>query len=224
MEAQKNQLAVSSPNVAYRNLDIVQIKEIAGAMVNAKMFPDLESANTAFVKILAGQEMGIAPFQAMSGIHIIQGRATLAANLMAAKVLESGRYKYRVKTITDEIAIVEFFALENGKWVSIGLSDFSQKDAQIAGTKNMSKFPRNMLMARAISNGVKWFCPDVFGGSPVYVEGEIVEPEPVLPTPEEQAAEESLIKAVLTRNSKLKPKPAEPEPEVDSGPEDKTNF
>jgi hypothetical protein len=34
-------------------------------------------------------------------------------------------------------------------------------------TKNIDKFPKNMFFARAISNGVKWFCPDVFSG-PVY--------------------------------------------------------
>lgn len=39
----------------------------------------------------------------------------------------------------------------------------------------MQKFPRNMLFARALSNGVRWFCPDVFYGNSVYVEGEIGE-------------------------------------------------
>jgi hypothetical protein len=36
----------------------------------------------------------------------------------------------------------------------------------------MDKFPANMLFARAISNGVKWFTPDVFQG-PVYVPEEM---------------------------------------------------
>jgi hypothetical protein len=37
----------------------------------------------------------------------------------------------------------------------------------------MAKFPRNMLFARAMSNGVKWYCPDVTSGVTVYSEGEI---------------------------------------------------
>src|SRR5574339_232881 len=49
----------------------------------------------------------------------------------------------------------------------IGNYTFTIEDAKKAGTKNLDKFPRNMLFARAISNGVKWFCPDVFAG-PVY--------------------------------------------------------
>ena len=34
-----------------------------------------------------------------------------------------------------------------------------------------------MLFARALSNGVRWYCPDVFYGNSVYVEGEIGEME-----------------------------------------------
>jgi hypothetical protein len=37
----------------------------------------------------------------------------------------------------------------------------------------MGKFPRNMLFARCISNGVKWFCPDIFLGAPVYTPEEL---------------------------------------------------
>jgi len=36
------------------------------------------------------------------------------------------------------------------------------EDAKKQGTKNLDKFPKNMLYARAMSNGQKWFCPDVF--------------------------------------------------------------
>ena len=183
------QLTVIAPGAQYRNLPIEQIKEIAGAMVNAKMFPDLESANTAFVKILAGQEMGVSPFQAMSGIHIIKGKATLAANLMATKLMESGRYRYRVIVLTDDIAHIDFQAMENGKWVKIGESRFTKEDATKLGTQNMGRFPRNMLFARAMSNGVKWYAPDVFGGAPVYVEGEVIDEETgeTMPTAEETA-------------------------------------
>lgn len=46
-------------------------------------------------------------------------------------------------------------------------------DAAKAGTQNMGKFPRNMLFARCISNGVKWFCPDIFLGAPVYTPEEL---------------------------------------------------
>lgn len=62
-----------------------------------------------------------------------------------------------------------------------GVSRFTLDDARAAHLiKDSSKAawntsPRNMLLARAMSNGVKWFVPEVLGGLPVYVEGELPE-------------------------------------------------
>lgn len=132
------------------------------------MFPDIKSAQQAIVKIMAGAEMGISPFQAMSGIHIIQGRPTIGAGLMASRVKASGKYNYRILKMDSAICEIEFF--EGG--ISIGVSSFSAEDAKKAGTKNLDKFPRNMLFARAMSNGVRWYCPDIYEG-PVYVPEEM---------------------------------------------------
>jgi hypothetical protein len=55
----------------------------------------------------------------------------------------------------------------------LGVSVFDLDDARKAGTKNLDKFPRNMLFARAMSNGAKWFTPDVCGGLTVYVPEEL---------------------------------------------------
>jgi hypothetical protein len=132
------------------------------------MFPDIKSAQMAVVKIMAGQEMGIGPFQAMNGIHIIQGKATVGAGLMASQVKSSGKYDYKVLQQDDKACIIEFM---QGK-ESIGVSKFTIEDAKKAGTKNLDKYPANMLFARAMSNGVKWYTPDVFNG-PVYTPDEI---------------------------------------------------
>jgi hypothetical protein len=134
------------------------------------MFADIKSAQQAVVKIMAGAEMGISPFQAMSGIHIIQGKPTIGAGLMASRVKASGKYNYKVLEMTDKICSIEF--TEGGQ--SIGTSTFTIEDAKKAGTKNIDRFPRNMLFARAMSNGVRWFCPDIYEG-PVYVPEEMQE-------------------------------------------------
>lgn len=124
-------------------------------------------------KILAGREMGFGPFASVNGIHIINGRPSVGANLMAAAVKGSNRYDYRVKEMTAERCAIEFFERDGDKRVSIGVSEFTKEDATKAGTQNMHKFARNMLFARAMSNGVKWYCPDVFNGNAVYVPEEL---------------------------------------------------
>lgn len=124
-------------------------------------------------KILAGREMGFGPFASANGIHIIQGRPSVGANLMASAVKSSGRYNYRVKEMTADKCAIEFLEREGDKWVSLGISEFTRADAVAANTKNLTTFPRNMFFARAMSNGVRWYCPDVFSGNAVYVPEEL---------------------------------------------------
>lgn len=154
----------------------ISVMPVGDIMVMAKtfaesgMFTDAKAMGQAFVKIQAGQEIGIPPFAAMSGIHIIQGKPTLGAGLIASAVKGSGKYDYKVLKLDDKNCSIDF--LQGGE--VIGNSSFSIEDAKKAQTKNIDKFPKNMLFARAISNGVKWFCPDVFAG-PVYVTEEMPE-------------------------------------------------
>ena len=154
------------------------------------MFADIKSAQQAVVKIMAGSEMGISPFAAMSGIHIIQGKPTIGAGLMAARVKGFGKYDYKVLEHSDKICSIEYF--QNGK--SLGVSTFTIEDARKAGTKNLDKFPKNMLFARAMSNGVKWYTPDIYE-NPVYVPEEM---EQVTEDATAQVVETPSAKRVLT--------------------------
>lgn len=152
-------------------LEKVTVEEsmkMAKLFAESGMFTDAKQQAQAFVKIIAGKEIGIPAFASMSGIHIIQGKPTIGAGLIASTVKGSGKYDYKVVQMDEKICSIDFF---QGK-ENIGNSTFTIEDAKKAGTKNIDKFPKNMLFARAISNGVKWFCPDVFAG-PVYVPEEM---------------------------------------------------
>jgi len=150
------------------------------------MFSDIKSAQQAVVKIMAGAEMGISPFAAMSGIHIIQGKPTIGAGLMAARVKGFGKYDYKVLEHSDKICSIEYFQGTN----SLGVSTFTIEDAKKAGTKNIDRFPKNMLFARAMSNGVKWYTPDIYE-NPVYVPEEM-----------EQVTEDATAQVVETQSTK----------------------
>lgn len=145
---------------------------IAKAFAESGMFTDCKSVAQAVVKIQAGKEFGIQPFASMSGIHIIQGKPTIGAGLMAARVKGYGKYDYKVVKHDDTICSIEYYAKENGAKELLGVSTFTIEDAKKAGTKNLDKFPRNMLFARAMSNGVKWYVPDIYE-TPVYVPEEM---------------------------------------------------
>jgi hypothetical protein len=145
------------------------LARLAEMFAKSGYFTDAKSAAQIGVKVLAGREMGFGPFASVNGVHVIQGKPAVGANLMAAAVRAHGRYDYAVNKMQDDVVEIEF--LRDGK--SIGVSKFDAKDAKAAGTANLGKFPRNMLFARAMSNGVRWYCPDVFMGSSVYTPEEL---------------------------------------------------
>jgi hypothetical protein len=144
------------------------LSEIGTVLVKSGFFTDARDSSQAIVKIMAGRELGFGPIASMTGVYIVKGRVSLSANLMAAAVKRTTRYNYRVTEHTDKVCEIEF--TEGGQ--PCGRSRFTDADAKKAGTQNMEKYPRNMLFARAMSNGVKWYCPDVFGG-PIYTPEEM---------------------------------------------------
>jgi hypothetical protein len=176
------------------------------------MFPDIQSEAAACAKLIIGRGLGLADYDAMSGLHIIKGKAVLAANLMAAAIKRSGKYDYRA-TCTDTECRVQFLGRDGGKWEPIGDTSFTLEDAKRAGLggDNWRKYPKAMLFARCISAGYKQHCPDALGAAPVYVEShgetEITEdapppprkalPAPAAPTREERRADtEALLSPV----------------------------
>jgi len=162
-------------------LTMNQLNYLAKAMAASQMFPDIKGAATAIVKILAGQEIGVTPFQAMTNINIIQGKATMGANLMAAKLKGSGKYDYRVPTLSSTECTIDIYQnMGKGKSEKIGSYTMTMADATrmgLAAKDNWRKYPQAMLFARAVSQAVRLYAPDIFNGNLVY-------------TPEEMGADE----------------------------------
>ncbi len=153
--------------------DIQSLQSMAKIMVESRYFNDTRDIAQACVKIMAGQELGISPVAAMRGIDIVKGQISIRAHLMAAMVKRSGKYDYRVVTSTNEACEIEFFELPAKD--SLGVSAFSMDDAQrakLTGNDNYVKYPKAMLYNRAMSNGARMYCPDLFLGA-VYEENEI---------------------------------------------------
>lgn len=166
-----------SNELAVREMSLADLRGTAELMAASGLFDTRDNQKIPLsmqvgelvTKILAGREYGFGPYASVTGIHVIKGKPTLSGNLLATMVKRSGKYNYRVVKMDDKECSLEFF--ESGK--SVGISTFTTADAAKAGTQNMSKFPRNMLFNRAMSNGVRWYCPDVTNGSVTYVAEEM---------------------------------------------------
>ena len=154
----------------------LDVMELGALLSKSGYFKDATDAAQAVVKVLAGQELGFGPVASMTGIYIVKGRVTLSANLIGAAVKRSGRYDYTISKLDKSLCVLMFWTRRpDGVMIEVGESAFTIDDAKAAGLvngDNWKKYPRNMLFARALSNGAKWYCPDVFGG-PVYTPDEL---------------------------------------------------
>ena len=160
-------------------------KALAKDMFASGFFQHIKNPQQALVTIIAGHEFGMGPFEAMNSIYIIQGRPAFYANKYADMVMRSGKYRYEVLDHTNERCEIQFFrlGLDGRTWEKAGKpSVFTMEDAKTAEldkrNPNWRLYPKNMLFARALSNGARWNCPDAFQGAYTVEEmGAIVEYE-----------------------------------------------
>jgi hypothetical protein len=152
---------------------LAETMALGDVLAKSGFFDDSRQAAQAVVKVLAGRELGIGPIASMVGIHIIKGKPAIGANVIASAIKRSGRYNYRIRKHDNSVCEIEFFERSGDKWESVGSSTFTVEDARKAGTQNLERFARNMLFARCISNGARWYTPDIFGGAPVYTPEEM---------------------------------------------------
>ena len=157
------------------NSDFNVLMKYADVFVQSKRFATENDVYQAAVKIQAGRELGLQPIQSMNNVVIVNGKITLGAGLISALIKSSNKYNYKIIKHDDNECELEFYELFNGEWITSGVSKFTMEDAKQAGLSVKSvwkQYPRNMLFSRAITNGARWYTPDVFGG-PIYTAEEI---------------------------------------------------
>lgn len=155
---------------------VTEVQRLGGLLAASGYFSDAREMAQAAVKVMAGQELGIPPVAAMMGINIIKGKVALGGNLIASRIRAHG-YEYRHKTFDNTGCTLVFFSKPgpDGKREVLGESSFTDADAKTAQISSdmYKKFPRNMFFNRAISNGARWYTPEVFAGAPVYTPEEL---------------------------------------------------
>lgn len=149
--------------------EVMEVEELRVPMSIGKifaesgLFPDIKSQAQAVVKILAGKELGLSPFQSMKNIYLVGGKLAIMANALAAIIKNGNKYDYRIDSLTDQECKIMFLKIKGDKTEEIGISEFNFKDAAKAGLANKDNYksyPKNMMFARALTNGVHFYCPD----------------------------------------------------------------
>lgn len=192
-----NELTVRSPEGM---IPFEKIQSMAEVFFKSGMFMDVKSAYQATVKIMAGQEIGIPPIVAMTKIYIVKGKVAVGAELLGAMVKRSGRYDYHVTEYIDTAVTLVFTDQGKDVFTSRFTMDDARKAGLIAQGGSWEKFPRAMLMSKALSQGARIVAPECISG--VYtpedfnmtvnpdsdqltdvITGEVVVEKPLQPTP-----------------------------------------
>lgn len=158
--------------------DLKSVIELGTVLAQSGYFDSARSAAQAVVKILAGRELGFPAIASMTGIHIIEGKPSIGSNLLASAIRDSGKYDYEILEHTDQVCAIRFKRLVNGAWVNlepverITLAEAQAKKWHLSNAGKVKspweKAPKNMLFARALTNGQKFHCPNLFSGMLVY--------------------------------------------------------
>lgn len=145
--------------------DMTQMAEVAA---KSKMF-GFKSPEEALAIMLLCQGEGMHPAIAMRDYHVIQGRPALKSDAMLARFQQAGgSVKWEVYT-DDEVT--GLFSHPQGGSLAVTWTLAHAKKIGIASKDNWKNYPRAMLRARCISEGIRAVYPGCVVG--VYTPEEV---------------------------------------------------
>ena len=145
-----------------------QMQKMAQIFASSKMF-GCKTPDEAMAIMLLAQAEGMHPATAARDYHVIQGRPAMKADAMLSRYLQSGG-KVRWIDYTDAKVTAEFSHPAGGT-VVIDWTQDRARAAGLSGKDNWKHYPRQMLRARVISEGVRTTNPAVATG--IYSEAEV---------------------------------------------------
>lgn len=180
---------------------VQDIEVMAQAVAKSGLF-GLRTAEQAMALMLIAQAEGQHPAIAARDYHIIQGRPALRADAMLARFQAAGGAVRWVDYTDDKVTGV--FSHPQGGEITVTWDMARAKKAGLGGKDNWMKFPRQMLRARCISEGVRSVYPGVVVGT--YTEEEVEDMPPPKSHKEKVAAVEKVIEGERVEEPE-KPKP-----------------
>ena len=166
---------------------IQDMQTMAKTVVQSRMF-GVDNEHQAMSLMLLCQAQGLHPMIAVQKYHIIQGRPAMKSEAMLAAFQKAGG-KVRWIERTETIAEAEFSHSSGGTLKVRWTIDQAKKAGLIKESGSWVKFPRAMLSARVISEGIRAVLPSIVEG--VYTPEEIQdfsEPKDVTPNTYEPEA------------------------------------
>lgn len=141
---------------------VADIEKMAVAIAKSKMF-GMKTADEAFALMLIAQAEGMHPAIAARDYHVIQGRPTLKADAMLARFQNAGG-KVQWDVYTDA-EVTGTFSHSSGGSLKLTWTFAQAKSIGLTGKDNWKNYPRAMLRARCISEGIRTVYPGCVVGT-----------------------------------------------------------
>ena len=174
-DADKSAMISTSFERALEPQNAAQAVRYSDLLFASRLFSGYGTKEGVLSTILIGRELGIGMMAALRGVHIVEGKHTLSADLMAALVLRSGVAEYFCPVELSETQAT-YETRRKGAKNSLRMS-FSTADADRAGLVrdkgSWKKYGGDMCRARAIARLARTVYPDVCFG--LYTPEEISE-------------------------------------------------
>lgn len=164
-----------------------EVERMAEAIAKSRLF-GVQSVDQVIALMLMAEAEGRHVASAMQDYSVIQGRPSLKAEAMLARFQQAGGKVQWTCLQDDRVAAV--FSHPACAPVEIDWDMARAKQAGLGGKDMWRKFPRQMLRARVISEGVRTAFPGALGG--MYAPEEVMDFTPAPPpvVVERAAAEE----------------------------------
>ena len=166
------------------------IERMALAVAKSGLF-GLKTPEQAMALMLVAQAEGLHPASAARDYHIIQGQPALRSDAMLARFQAAGGSVQWLDYTDDRVTGI--FSHPAGGKIEITWDMARAKTAGLGGKDNWRKFPRQMLAARCISEGVKRVYPGVAVGTYTPEEVQDFEPRPEREIPGERVVETPMV-------------------------------
>lgn len=172
-------IAVITP----RNFE--EAKSMSTTLAKASLLPQALRGKEADVlmTVMAGAELGLGPILSIRSIHVIDGKPTLSADLIAALCLRRADVCEYLQPTESSATKATYTAKRKGAPAPVTMS-FTIEEAKMAGLAgkgNWLKYPAAMLRARCISAICRAVFPDLVGGLYDSDSAEIEAPRDVTP-------------------------------------------
>jgi len=166
---------MSESSIVERKVDVPtdalnQRMKLATQFYKAGCFgSDVRNPEQAFVKIMAGAEMGMGAMEAMNSLYIVNGKITIWGAALSRRLRDKGwKITYEEKGVESCTATIK----KDDETYSY---EATAKEIVALGSTAFKKAPKDKLKWHALSRIVRFYVPEVLGGSVSYVQEELVD-------------------------------------------------